>query len=267
MRRTISWLIAILSTTLLIPANAQTVKVMSSGGTAAAYSLLAPQFEKEKGAHLDTVWGPSMGNTAAAIPARLARGESANVVIMARSALDELVKQGQVVAGSQVDLVHSRIGMAVKAGTPIPDINTVDAFRKTLLQAKSVAYSDSSSGVYISNQLFKRLGIESDMAAKSKQIPGDPVGGVVATGQFEIGFQQLSELQPVSGITIVGPIPDELQQITVFSAGIVANAPNPDGGRALIRFLASSEACDAFRQSRLDPLACPAEEHSTNSTH
>jgi molybdate transport system substrate-binding protein len=242
----------------LAPANAcaQTIKVMSSGGFAAAYNLLAPQFEKATGAHLEAVWGPSMGTTSGAIPVRLARGESADVVIMVRSAFDELAKKGEVVEGSQVDLARSRIGMAVRAGATIPDISSVAALRRALLHARSVAYSDSASGVYIASTLFKRLGIEKEMAIKARQIPAEPVGLVVARGEAEVGFQQMSELLPVSGITVVGPIPDEVQKITVFSAGIVASGKAHEAGRALIRHLASPASCATIKQTGLDPVAC-----------
>ena len=260
--------VAILAIVAAVTAQAQDVKVMCSGAFAAAYKLLAPQYEKSFGAHLEIALGPSMGTSQDAIPVRLARGEIADVVILARPALDNLVKQGAVVAGSQVDLARSRIGMAVRAGDPIPDIGSVEAFRKVLLQAHSVAYSDSASGVYIASELFKRLGIEKEMAAKSRQIPAEPVGQVVARGEVEIGFQQLSELQPIAGITIVGPIPEELQSITVFSAGVASSGPSQDAGRALIRYLASSRACSAISQTALDPVACsPSKSSSGNPAH
>jgi molybdate transport system substrate-binding protein len=242
-----------------VHACGQTVKVMSSGGCAAAYKLLAPQFEKATGTHVETVWGPSMGNTAGAIPVRLAHGEAADVVIMVRSALDELVTKGEVEPGSQVDLARSRIGVAVRAGSAIPDISSVETFRHALLQAHSVAYSDSASGVYVSTTLFKRLGIEKEMAAKSRQIPAEPVGMVVARGEAEIGFQQMSELLPVPGIKIVGPIPDQVQEVTVFSAGIVASSKSREAGRALIRYLASPDSCPAISQTALEPVACTPE--------
>lgn len=255
-RDTLYWLAV--AFVFLVPANAcaQTIKVMSSGGFAAAYKQLAPQFEKATGGHMETVWGPSMGTTTDAIPVRLTRGESADVVIMARSALDELTKKGEVVEGSQVDLARSRIGMAVRAGAAIPDISSVATLRRALLDARSVAYSDSASGVYISTTLFKRLGIEQAMAIKARQIPAEPVGLVVARGEAEIGFQQMSELLPISGITVVGPIPDEVQEITVFSAGIVASGKAHEAGRALIRYLASPASCVAIKQTGLDPVAC-----------
>jgi molybdate transport system substrate-binding protein len=241
---------------LTLSAYAQGVKVMSSGGFSAAYKLLAPEFEKSSGAHLDVVWGPSMGTAPTAIPVRLSHGETADVVIMARSELDALAKKGEVVDGSQVDLARSRIGLAVRAGAPVPNISSVAALRNTLLQAKSVAYSDSASGVYVASELFKRLGIEKELVPKSRQIPAEPVGLVVARGEAEIGFQQLSELQPIPGITIVGPIPDEVQQVTIFSAGIVAKGPSQDAGRALLHYLSSPAACPTIKQTALDPVAC-----------
>jgi molybdate transport system substrate-binding protein len=248
--------VAFLFLLLAATAYSQTVKVMCSGGFAAAYRLLGPRFEKATGLHLEIAWGPSMGTTSGAIPVRLARGESADVVIMVRSALDKLAKEGEVIDGSQVDLARSRIGIAVRAGAPVPDISSVAALRRTLLRARSVAYSDSASGVYVASKLFKRLGIEKEMASKSRQIPATPVGLVVARGEAEIGFQQISELSPVRGIKVVGPIPEEVQKITVFSAGIVATARAPQAGRAFVRYLSSPASCAMIRQSRLDPVAC-----------
>ncbi|MFP5275933.1 MAG: substrate-binding domain-containing protein [Acidobacteriota bacterium] len=236
--------------------RAQDVKVMSSGGFAAAYKMLGPQFEKAAGTHLDSIWGPSMGTTAGAIPVRLARGESADVVIMVRSALDALVKKGYVEPDSVVDLARSPIGMAVKAGAPVPDISTVDKLRKVLLKAHSVAYSDSASGVYIQAHLFRKLGIEDQMKSKSHMIPATPVGEIVARGQAQIGFQQISELKPIPGITIVGPIPQQVQSITVFSAGIVKKGPDQKSARDLVEFLASPDACNTIKQTGLDPVAC-----------
>jgi molybdate transport system substrate-binding protein len=239
-----------------VHSGAQDVHVMVSGGLTAAYKLLVPQFEKSSGGHVETVFGPSMGTTQGAIPLRLARGEPADVVIMVRSALDDLVSKGAVIAGSQVDLARSRIGMAVRAGSPVPDISSVEAFRHVLLQARSVAYSDSASGVYIANEMFKRLGIDKEMSPKSRQIPATPVGEIVARGEAEIGFQQLSELLPVAGITVAGPIPNAVQQITIFSAGIVARSAAKDAGLALIKYLASPEACGVIQKSAMEPVAC-----------
>lgn len=239
-----------------VNARAQTLRVISSGGFAAAYKLLTPQFEKATGMHLENLWGPSMGTTHDAIPLRLARREPLDVVIMVGYSLDKLVQKGEVVNGSQVVLARSRIAMAVRAGAPVPDIRTVAALRRTLLQARSVAYSDSASGVYVSTKLFKRLGIEKEMAPKSRKIPATPVGLIVARGEAQIGFQQMSELMPIQGITIVGPIPDQVQDIAEFSTGIVATSKSKRAARALIRFLSSPAACATIRKTGLDPVAC-----------
>jgi molybdate transport system substrate-binding protein len=202
-----------------------------------------------------TAFGASMGSAPDSIPSRLQRGEPVDVVIMADTALDDLIQQGKVVAGSRVDLVRSSIGVAVRAGAPRPDISSVDALRRTLLNAKSIAYSASASGVYVSTELFQRLGIAGQVKDKSQRIESARVGTVVARGDAEIGFQQISELLPVAGITYLGPLPADVQKVTVFSAGIVSGSKNADVARALIRFLASPAAADVIRKSGLEPIA------------
>ncbi|MEQ5843585.1 substrate-binding domain-containing protein [Paraburkholderia acidicola] len=235
-------------------AHADEVKVMISGGFAAAYRELGPQFEHASGDTLATAWGPSMGTTENAIPVRLARGEPADVLIMVGYALDDLVKAGKVVPGSKVDFARSPIGIAVRAGAPQPDIHSDDALRQTLLAAKSIAYSDSASGAYVASELFKKLGIEAQVKGKSRMIPAEPVGNVVARGEAEIGFQQVSELLPVKGVTVVGKLPDDVQQYTTFSAGIAAGSKDPAGAQALIHFLASPAAAPVISRSGLEPL-------------
>jgi molybdate transport system substrate-binding protein len=230
------------------------IHVVSSGGFAAAYRTLAPEFEKETGNHLIIAWGPSMGNTTDAVPQRLARHEPIDVVIMVGSALGKFIEAGKVIPDSRVDLARSAIGLAVRSGSPKPDISTVDAFRTALLNAKSIAYSDSASGVYISTELFQRLGIVDQVTAKSRMIPAEPVGLVVARGEAEIGFQQISELKPITGIELVGPIPDAVQKITIFSAGIVTGSPAPDAAKALITFLSSPAAAPDISATGLDPI-------------
>jgi molybdate transport system substrate-binding protein len=194
-----------------------------------------------------------MGDTPQAIPNRLERGEHADLLIMVGSALDKLQAQGKVAPGSRVSLAQSPIGVAVKAGNPKPDISTVDALRKTLLAAKSVAYSDSASGVYVGSTLYSRLGIADQMTPKSRKIPAEPVAAVVARGEAELGFQQISELLPVPGVDVVGPIPDEVQKITEFAAGVTSKAQNADGARALARFLSSRDAAPVVRKTGLTP--------------
>lgn len=236
-------------------ARADEIHVVTSGGFTAAYLELVPQYEAATHHKLVTQFGPSMGTTHNAIPVRLARGEAIDVVILAAPALDDLIKEGKVRAGSRVDLVRSKIGMAVKAGAPHPDISTVAALKQTLLAAKSIAYSDSASGVYLSTELFPKLGIWDQIKGKSKQIQADPVGGVVATGQFEIGFQQISELRPVKGIDIVGELPPGAQRVTIFAAGIPTTATHREAAEGLIQWLASAAAYSAIEESGLEPAS------------
>jgi molybdate transport system substrate-binding protein len=163
-----------------------------------------------------------------------------------------------VIPDSRVDLVNSGIGIAVKAGAPHPDISSADAIKHALLAAKTIAYSDSASGVYVSTEMFKKLGIAEEMKDKARKIPATPVGEIVAHGDAEIGFQQISELKPVQGIDIVGPLPADLQQNTVFSAGIATISKEPDAGKALIKFLTSPAARDEIVKSGMEPIAAAA---------
>jgi molybdate transport system substrate-binding protein len=239
-------------------ASAAEVRVMISGGLTAAYKELVPEFERLTGNKVLTAYGPSMGTTVNAIPVRLERGEPADVLIMVGYALGDLAKQGKVIAGSSVDLVKSPIGMAVKSGAPKPDISSTDALKRTLLAAKSVAYSDSASGVYISTEMFQKLGIAAEMKDKARAIPATPVGESVARGDSELGFQQISELKPVEGIDIVGQLPPDVQKITVFSAGIAAVSKEPEAGRALIKFLGSAAAAPVIVKSGMEPIPAGA---------
>jgi molybdate transport system substrate-binding protein len=240
---------------LTVTASAAEVRVMISGGLSAAYKALVPEFERSTGHKVLTAYGPSMGTTTNAIPVRLERGEPADVLIMVGYALEDLAKKGKVTAGTSVDLVKSPIGVAVKSGTPKPDISTPDALKRALLAVKTVAYSDSASGVYVSTEMFGKLGIADEMKDKARKIPATPVGEIVARGDAEIGFQQMSELKPVEGIEIVGPLPDELPKITVFSAGLASVSKEPEAGKALIQFLASPAARGEIVKSGLDPIA------------
>jgi len=239
-------------------AGAAEIRVMISGGLSAAYNALVPEFERTTGHKVITAYGPSMGTTQNAVPVRLERGEPADVLILVGYALGELIKQGKVMPDSRVDLVRSKIGVAVKAGAPKPDISSVEALKRALLAAKSVAYSDSASGVYVSTEMFAKLGIADEMKDKARKIPATPVAEIVAKGEAEIGFQQISELKPVAGIDVVGPLPDELQKIMVFSAGIASVAKEPEAGKALIKFLASPAARDTIVNSGLEPITTGA---------
>jgi molybdate transport system substrate-binding protein len=247
----------LLATALLLPVAAQAadVTVMISGGFMSSLRALAPGFEKASGDHVVIVGGPSMGTTANAIPNRLARGEPDDVLIMVGYALDGLLKDGRAMPGSKVDVAISPIGMAVKAGSPVPDISTVDKLRAVLLAAKSIAYSDSASGVYIQNEMFKKLGIEDQVKGKAHMIPATPVGEIVAKGEAELGFQQVAELLPVPGITFAGQLPPAVQDVTVYSAGLASTAKEPAAGRALLAYLTSAQATPVLEKMGLQPPA------------
>src|SRR5258706_1131794 len=240
-------------------AAAAEVQVMISAGFYGVYAELGPAFERNSGHRLVTTRGPSMGDSPEAIPTRLARGETADVVIMDGGATDELARRGVVKADSKVELAKSQIGMVVRAGTAKPDIGSVEAFRSTLLAAKSIAYSDSGSGTFLSTTLFPKLGIAEQVVGKSRKVrgppSGEPVAAVVAPGQAEIGFQQVSELINVPGVTFVGTIPAELQPGFSFAGAITNTARQPEAARALVRFLASPEAAPAISKAGLSPIS------------
>jgi molybdate transport system substrate-binding protein len=240
-------------------ASAADVHVMISAGFYGAYSELGPAFERASGHHLVTTRGPSMGDSPEAIPARLARGEAADVVILDGGAADELGRRGLVRADSKIELARSLIGMVVREGDAKPDIGSVEALRSTLLAAKSIAYSDSGSGTYLSTTLFPRLGVAEQVAGKSRKIrgppSGEPVASVVARGEAEIGFQQVAELIHVPGITFVGPIPAEVQPMFSFAGALTPTVRQPEAATALIRFLASPEAAPVISKAGLTPLS------------
>jgi molybdate transport system substrate-binding protein len=239
-------------------ASAADVHVMISAGFYSVYAELGPAFERASGHHLVTTRGPSMGDSPEAIPARLARGEAADVVILDGGAADELGKRGLVRADSKVEFARSLIGMVVRAGAAKPDIGSVEAFRSTLLAAKSIAYSDSGSGTYLSTRLFQQLGIADQIASKSRKVrgppSGEPVAQVVARGEVEIGFQQVSELIHVAGVTFVGVIPADLQPGFAFAGALTTTVRQPEAAGALIRFLASPEAAPVITKAGLLPV-------------
>jgi molybdate transport system substrate-binding protein len=238
-----------------VGAQSRNVTLMTSGALAAPLQKLIPVYERSAGAVLSVVSGGSVGAAPDSIPSRLQRGERADVLIMAAASIDDMIKAGKVVAGSRVDLARSRVGLAVRKGAPKPDIATVDALRRAILQAKSIAYSSSVSGVYVSTELFARLGVAKEALAKSRRIDGEPVAAVVARGEAEMGFQQISELRPDPGVDVVGPLPDAVQRVTLFSAAIPTASNAPAEGKKLIAFLASPEAAAVFAAAGLDSVA------------
>jgi molybdate transport system substrate-binding protein len=254
-RARLAALIVALGLLTAAPARADEIRVMTSGAFTAAYLELVQQFEKQTGHKILTAYGASMGNAPDSIPARLGRGEPVDAVIVIGGGLDPLIKDGRIVRESRVDLARSVIGIAVRSGSPKPDISSVAALRQTLLQAKSIAYSASASGVYVSTELFARLGIADQVKGKSRRIESERVGAVVARGDAEIGFQQVSELLPIQGIDYVGPLPAEVQQVSIISAAVATQANSPEAARALIDFLASPAAARVIEKSGLEPIA------------
>jgi molybdate transport system substrate-binding protein len=230
------------------------LRVMTSGAFTAAYLELVPRLELVTKKKLVTA-ATSIGTGETSIPNRLRRGEPVDVVIVADAVLLGFIKEGLIIAESHTPVARSAIGMAVQAGARKPDISTVDALRRTLLQANSIAYSASVSGEYLSNELLQRLGIADQVLSKCRRIEGgERVGAVVARGEAEIGFQQISELLPIPGIDHVTPLPSEVQKVSVFSAGVARSTRDSDAAHALIKFLTSPEAAGVITKSGLEPV-------------
>jgi len=209
---------------------------------------LVSAYEQRSGA---SVVIESVGGVDAA--KRIMADEPFDLVVLASDALHKLTAAGKVLAGSVVDLVYSGVAVAVKAGVPRPDIGSEDAVRQAVLAARTISYSTGPSGVALS-AMFERWGIADAVRDRIVQAPpGVPVGALVARGEVELGFQQLSELLHVQGITLLGPLPPEIQITTTFSAGVCARAAQPEAARALITFMASSDADDAKRCQGMDP--------------
>ncbi|ENZ9029771.1 substrate-binding domain-containing protein [Klebsiella pneumoniae] len=233
MRKTTGTLLA----TLLLAATGGSalsaeVTVMISGGFKAALEKLAPAWEKQTGNHL--------------------------VVIMVGDALTSLEKAGRTQPDSRRELADSPIGVVVKAGAPLPAIHNADQLRATLLAAPSVAYSDSASGRYVSSTLFHTLGIDDAMQSKAQMVERIPVASEVAKGRYAIGFQQVSELLPVPGVTFVGELPDNLQYITRFAGAVTISADHPQEGKALLTYLASPAAQETIHATGMRSVAAAA---------
>ena len=232
-----------------IPSFAQ-VKVIISGGFAPAYREVVPTFERTTGITVTTASGASQGPGPDTIGALLRRGEPADVVIMNRSGLAELVAQGRIVTGTDRDLAQTFIGLAVRAGGPKPDISTVDAFRQTLLRAKTIAAPGSSTAMI--TDVLSRLGISDEIAVK---IPtrGTESVAMVARGDAVLAIQPVSEILNMPGVEFAGTIPAELQHVAVYAAAIVVGSKEPEASRRLIAFLSSDGALAAIKRSGMEP--------------
>ena len=230
------------------------IRVMTSGAFTAAYLELIPRLELLTKKKVVTA-ATSIGTGEKSIPNRLRRHEPVDVVIVADGVLLGFIKDGLIMAESYTPVARSAIGVAVRAGAPKPDISTVEGLKRTLLQAQSIAYSTSVSGDYVSTELFQRLGIADQVSSKSRRIEGgERVGAVIARGEAEIGFQQISELLPVPGIDHVTPLPPAVQKVSVFSAGVAVSSRDADAAHSLIKFLASPDAGHAIKNSGLEPI-------------
>ncbi|MDH3508853.1 MAG: substrate-binding domain-containing protein [Gammaproteobacteria bacterium] len=230
------------------------VHVITSGGFTAAFDILGPIYSQATGVAVTTEYGSSMGGGPQSIPARLDRGELFDVVILNRPPLDGFAETGRVRPETRVDLGRSLIGMAVRAGAPRPDISTREALIETLRAAQSIGYSASVSGTRLSTEVFPSLGIWEEIEPKTVRVVGERVAAVVARGEAEIGFQQISAILPVEGADFAGTIPDELQEIAFFSAGIMVQATNPEEAERLVEFLSSAATAPVIESTGLAPV-------------
>ncbi len=230
------------------------VDMLASGAFSAVNSQLEPLYRKELGLEINAGFGSALYSVPTSVPRRLERGDAADVVLTSKDTLAQLAAQGLVVPGSQVDLMKSALGLAVRSGSPVPEIGTEAQTAAALLQAGSIAYSSSLSGTYYETEMLRKMRIQDQVLPKSRKISGEKVGSIVARGEAEMGMQQVSELLAVPGIVFVGKLPESLQQYTVFSAGVATSAKNPEGARALIGFLArSSEVHQVLSRNGLEP--------------
>jgi molybdate transport system substrate-binding protein len=229
-------------------ASAAEIKVLSTQATEQSYRELVPPFEKATGHKVTTLFTGTLD-----ADKRVLAGEPFDLLIMAQSSIDAHVKGGKVVAGSRVDLARSGVAVGVKAGARKPDISTVDALKRTILNAKSIGYSTGPSGNYII-ALFERLGVADQVRPKLKQTAtGVFVGSIIASGEVEIGFQQVSELSQYEGVDYVGPLPAEVQNYTTFSSGVLSNAKQAEAARALVRYITSPQAGAVYRKRGMEP--------------
>jgi molybdate transport system substrate-binding protein len=229
-------------------ADAAEIKVIGSPGTREPYTQLVPGFEKATGHKVVTTWSGVND-----VAKRVAEGEAADVVMVPAAQIDGLIKQGKLIPESRVDVAKSGIGVAIRAGAPKIDISSAEGIKKALLAAKTIAYSAGPSGVHIA-ALIQKWGLTDQL--KSKIVPprpNVPIGEVVASGDAEIGFQQVSELLPVKGIDYLGPLPADIQEVTVFSAGVHKGAVAADAGRALLKYLTAPEAAPIIRKTGMEP--------------
>lgn len=235
---------------MLLGASVQAaeIKVLASAAVKEAYLEVVPSFEKKSGHKVTTVWDGT-----ANILKRIGGGETPDIVLLAAPELDKLIADGKLAAGSRTDIAKSGIGVAVRSGLPKPDVSSGEAVKQAVLGAKSVAYSTGPSGVYMIG-LFQKMGIGEQIKGKATQTPsGVQVGEVLAKGDADLGFQQVSELIHVKGIDFLGPLPADIQHTTTFAAGLHAASKEPEAAKAWLQFLKSSEAGAAIKKAGMEP--------------
>ena len=229
------------------------LNVLISGGFAGAYEKLLPEFIRTSGIKVATGSGASQGTGPQTIAAQLARGVPADVVILSREGLNELIAANRIAAGTDVDLAQVPLGVAVRAGTATPDVSTVEAFRQILLNAKTVAVPASTSGIWLMNDLFPRLGIAEKLDVKMGP-RGSDAAGMVAAGMAALAVMPVSEIAHAPGVACAGSIAPEIQFVQIFSAAIVAGSAASEASKQLIAFLASAHGSEAIKNSGMEPL-------------
>src|ERR1700730_16084893 len=236
-----------------VAASAQ-LNVLMSGGFSGAYEQLLPEFERTSGIKVRTGSGASQGTRPQTVAAQAGRGVPANVVILSREGLSELIAANRIVPGTDVDLARVPLGVAVRAGTPKPDVSTVEAFKQLLLKAKTVAVPGSTSGIWLTTNLFPRLGITEKINVKMTS-RGTEATRMVAAGDADLAVLPVSEIVRATGVDFAGTIPPEIQLVQVFSAAVVAGSKEVEGYKRLIEVFASARASEAIRNSGMEPLA------------
>jgi molybdate transport system substrate-binding protein len=230
------------------------VNVLISGGFSSAYEQLLPEFERTSGIKVTTRSGASQGAGPHTIAAQLASGVPADVVILSREGLSELMVANRIVAGTDVDLARVPLGVAVRAGIPKPDVSTVEAIKQLLLKAKTVAVPESTSGIWLRTDLFPRLGIVEKINVKATP-RGTHATEMVAKGGADLAVMPVSEILHAAGVDFAGSLPPEIQFVQMFSAAIVTDSGDIEGAKRLIEFLASGHASETIRKSGMEPLA------------
>ena len=234
-------------------AAAAQLNVLISGGFSSAYEQLLPEFERMSGIKVTTGSGASQGTGPQTIAAQLARGVPANVVILSKEGLSELIAANRIVVGTEVDLARVPLGLAVRSGSPKPDVGTVEAFKQLLLKAKTVAVPGSTSGIWLMTDLFPRLGIAEKINAKATA-RGKDATGMVAAGDADLAVMPVSEIVHAPGVDFAGSLAPEIQFVQTFSAAVVAGSGEIEASKRLIEFLASARASEAIKKSGMDPV-------------